>query len=40
MAQNSARLGGSAIDKRTARQESYAKSINARRGIEKVFAWI
>ncbi len=40
VAQNTARLGGSAIDGRTTRHEGYAKSINARRGIEKVFAWI
>ena len=32
--------GGSAIDGRTTRHEGYAKSINARRGIEKVFGWI
>ena len=38
--QNAARLGGSAIDGRTTRHEGYSKSINARRGIEKVFAWI
>jgi hypothetical protein len=40
VAQNTARTGGSAIDGRTARHEGYAKSINARRGIEKVFGWI
>ena len=40
VAQNTARSGGSAIDSRTTRHEVYAKSINARRGIEKVFAWI
>ena len=40
VAQNSARSGGSAIDGRTTRHEGYAKSINARRGIEKVFGWI
>jgi hypothetical protein len=40
VAQNTARSGGSAIDGRTARHEGYAKSINARRGIEKVFGWI
>ena len=40
VAQNTARLGGSAIDKRTNRHKSYAESINARRGIEQVFAWI
>jgi hypothetical protein len=35
-----ARSGSSAIDGRTTRHEGYAKSINARRGIEKVFGWI
>ena len=40
VAQNTARPGGSAIDGRTTRHEGYAKSINARRGIEKVFGWI
>jgi hypothetical protein len=40
VAQNTARLGGSAIDGRTTRHEGYAKSINARCGIEKVFGWI
>jgi len=40
VAQNTSRPGGSAIDGRTARHEGYAKSINARRGIEKVFGWI
>jgi hypothetical protein len=40
VAQNTARLGGSAIDGRTTRLEGYAKSFNTRRGIEKVFAWI
>ena len=40
VAQNNARSGGSAIDGRTTRHEGYAKSINARRGIEKVFGWI
>jgi hypothetical protein len=40
VAQNTARLGGSAIGGRTTRHEGYAKSINARWGIEKVFAWI
>ncbi len=40
VAQNTARCGGSAIDSRTTRHEGYAKSINARRGIEKVFGWI
>ncbi len=40
VAQNTARRGGSAIDARTTRYLGYAKSINARRGIEKVFGWI
>ena len=40
VAQNTARLSGSAIDGRTTRHEGYAKSVNARRGIEQVFAWI
>jgi hypothetical protein len=40
VAQNTARPGGSAIDSRTTRHEGYAKSINARRGIEMVFGWI
>ena len=40
VAQNTARPGGSAIDSRTTRHEGYAQSINARRGIEKVFGWI
>jgi transposase len=40
VSQNTKRKGGSAIDRRTTRHEGYAKSINARRGIEKVFAWI
>ena len=40
VAQNNARSGGSAIDGRTTRHEGYAKSINARRGIEKVFGCI
>jgi transposase len=40
VAQNTARHGGSAIDCRTTRHEGYAQSINARRGIEKVFGWI
>ena len=31
--------GRSAIDGRTTRHEGYAKSINAGRGIEKVFGW-
>jgi hypothetical protein len=40
VAQNTARPGGSAIDGRTTRHKGYAQSINARRGIEKVFGWI
>jgi IS5 family transposase len=40
VAQNTSRPGGSAIDGRTTRHEGYAQSINARRGIEKVFGWI
>ena len=40
VAQNRARSGGSAIDGRTTRHEGYSKSINARRGIEKVFGLI
>ena len=40
VAQNTARPGGPAMDGRTTRHEGYAKSINARRGIEKVFGWI
>ena len=40
MVHNTARPGGSAIDGRTTRHEGYAKSISARRGIEKVFGWI
>jgi hypothetical protein len=40
VAQNTSRSGGSTIDERTIRHEGYAKSINARRGIEKVFGCI
>ncbi|CAK6688271.1 IS5 family transposase ISSysp5 [Synechococcus sp. CBW1107] len=40
VAQNTSRPGGSAIDGRTTRHVGYAKSIHARRGIEKVFGWI
>ncbi len=40
VAQNTARSGGSAIDGSTTRHVGYPKSINARRGIEKVFGWI
>jgi hypothetical protein len=37
VAQNTSRPGGSAIDGRTTRHQGYAESVNARRGIEKVF---
>ena len=37
VAQNTSRPGGSAIDGRTTCHQGYAKSINARRGIEKVY---
>jgi hypothetical protein len=37
--QTTARPGGSAIDGRTTSHEGYAKSINDRRGIEKIF-WL
>ena len=40
VAQNTARPGGSAIDGRTTRNQGYAQSSHARRGIEKVFGWI
>ena len=40
VAQNTSRPGGSAIDGRTTRHKGYTKSINTRRGIEKVFGWI
>ena len=40
VAQNTARSGGSAIDARTTCHVGYAKSINARRAIDKVFGWI
>jgi IS5 family transposase len=40
VAQNTSRPGGSAIDERTTRHEGNAQSINARRGIEKMFGWI
>jgi len=40
VAHNTNRPGGSAIDGRTTRHKGYTKSINARRGIEKVFGWI
>jgi phosphoserine aminotransferase len=38
--ENTARPGGSAIDSRNTRHKGYAKSIHARRGIEKVFDWM
>jgi hypothetical protein len=40
VAQNNSRPGGSAIDGCTTSNEGYAKSIHARRGIEKMFGWI
>jgi hypothetical protein len=40
VAQNTARSSGSPIDGRTTRHGGYAKSINARRAIEKVFGWL
>ena len=40
VAQNTKRKGGSAIDQRTTRHPGYRQSLNARRGIEKVFGWI
>jgi len=40
IAQSTSCPGSSAIDGRTTRPEGYAKSIDARRGIEKVFGWI
>jgi hypothetical protein len=40
VAQNTARSRGSAIECRTTRHEGYAKSINVRQCIEKVFGWI
>ena len=40
VAQNTRRKGGSAIDHRTTRHLGYRQSLNARRGIEKVFGWI
>ncbi len=40
VAQNTARSGGSALDGHITHHEGYAKSINARRGIENVFGWI
>jgi hypothetical protein len=38
--QNTARLGGSAIDGRTTRHEGYAKSQHARPRVEPVFGWL
>jgi transposase len=40
VAQNTARCGGSAIDARTSRHESYAVSQRKRPLIEKVFGWM
>lgn len=40
VAQNTARADGSAMDGRTTRHQSYPKLINARCGIENIFAWI
>ena len=40
VSQNTKRKGGSAIDGRTTRHEGYSKSLNARKGIEKVFGWL
>ena len=40
VAQNTACPVGSAINGCTTYHEGYAKSFNARRGIEKVFGWI
>ena len=40
VAQTINRTGGSAIDRRTTRHTGYGQSLNARRGIEKVFGWI
>jgi hypothetical protein len=39
VAHDTAHPGGSAIDGRTTRHKGYTQSINARRGIEKVFGW-
>ena len=38
--QNTSRPGVSAIHRRATRHEGYTRSLSARRGIEKVFAWI
>jgi hypothetical protein len=40
VAQTTNRHGGSAIDGRSSSHEGYVQSINARRGVEKVFDWI
>jgi len=40
VAQNTARAGGSAIDQRTTRHASYAKSQHARPRIEPAFGWL
>jgi len=40
VAQSLARTGGSAIDGRTTRHESYAKSLHARPRIERAFGWL
>ncbi len=40
VARNTDHPGGSAVDQRTTRHLSYRESLNARRGIEKVFDWI
>jgi hypothetical protein len=40
VAQNLKRLGGSAIDRRTTRHASYARSQHARPRIEPAFGWL
>lgn len=40
VAQNTARAGGSAIDRRTTRHASYAKSQHARPRVEPAFGWL
>ncbi len=40
LAWNTSHPGGSANNGRTTRHKGYAKSIDARRGIEKMFGWI
>ena len=40
VARNTNRTGGSAIDQRTTRHPGYRQSLNARRGIERVYGWI